>query len=180
MIYKTKDLINSGETEYSIREKVLKKKLFLIDYGIYSDEEDTFLDEIFICKKYPQAIITGFSAFYYYDLTDNIPNKFYLATKQHSYPIRNENVSQSYQDKEYLLIGKTTINSAGGTINIYDLERVLIELVRLKEKYPPELYYEVLNSFRLIKDNLDFYKLNSYLRKFKNGHSLSKKIKEII
>ena len=33
-----------------------------------------------ICKKYPSAIITMNSTFYYYDLTDVIPTNTYIET----------------------------------------------------------------------------------------------------
>jgi hypothetical protein len=67
-----------------------------------------------------------------------------------------------------------------GEITIYNLERLLIELIRLKEKYPKDIYYEVINSFRKIKDKLDFYKINEYSKYFKNGDSILQKIKEVI
>ena len=60
------------------------------------------------------------------------------------------------------------------------LERLLIETIRLKEKYPREIYYEVINAFRKNKAKIDFYKLNQYLNSFKNGGVLLAKIKEII
>ena len=85
-----------------------------------------------------------------------------------------------YQDSSFFLIGKTTIEYDGGYINIYDLERTLIELIRLREKLPPELYYEVVNSFRKIKHKLDFYKINNYASYFKNRETILQKIKEAI
>ncbi len=180
MIYKAQELLTLGESEYSIRNKVSSGKLFLVDRGIYSDKNHNYVNEAFICKKYKKAILTGLSAFYIYGLTDYIPDKFYLATKQHSFPIRKDNVSQIYQDKSFFEVGKKTMEYDGGIINIYDMERLLIELVRLKSKYPAELYYEVLSSFRKNKDKLDFYKINEYSKKFKNNDSLLRKIKEIL
>ena len=81
MIYTTKELLAKNETEYSIRNKLLSKKLFLVERGLYSDEPHSFVDETYISKKYPNAILTGLSAFYLYDLTDHIPDCFYLATE---------------------------------------------------------------------------------------------------
>ena len=54
------------------------------------------------------------------------------------------------------------------------------DLNTLKEKYPREIYYEVINAFRNIKAKIDFYKLNQYIKSFKNGGVLLTKIKEII
>ena len=67
-----------------------------------------------------------------------------------------------------------------GNIRIYDFERMLIELFRLKEKYPPELFYEVVNSFRKKRHLINFYRINQYLEHFSNGKSLQQKIKEYI
>lgn len=180
MIYTTKELLEMGETEYSIRNKVYSKQLFLIERGLYSDEKEWNLDEGYISKKYPNSIITGISALHIYDLIDFIPDKFYLASEQHSFPIRRKDVLQSYQEEKYFSIGKTIIKYSNSYISIYNLERMLIELVRLKEKFPPEIFYEAVVSYRRIKNKLDFYKISEYLKVFSNGNSLLSKIKELI
>lgn len=181
MIYTTKELLQSGETEYSVRNKISNGLLFMVERGLYSDNSNFVIDEIFISKKYPFAILTGITAFYIYNLTDYVPEHFYLATEQHSFPIKRKDVKQSYQDPAFFKIGLIEMQiDNGGAIRIYDLERILIELIRLKEKYPKELYYEVLNSFRKIKDKIDFYKINQYLKSFSNGENILLKIKEVI
>ena len=181
MIYSTKELINQGETEYSIRKKTNSGALYLIERGIYSDKANgCFKSEEFISKKYPEAVFTGISAFSLYDLTDYIPEQYHLASLQHSFPIRRKDIKQSYQDPSFFNVGVTVLKTDDGFVKTYDLERLLIELFRLKEKYPREIYYEVLESFRKIKDTLDFYKVNSYLKSFSNGKNLLLKIKESI
>ena len=181
MIYTTKELLKIGETEYSIRNKIKDKALVLIERGFYSDKNDYgFINEAFISKKYPFAIITGLSAFFIYGLTDHIPDYFYVATRQHSFPIRRSDIKQSYQDPSFFPIGAITKELDEGPVLTYDLERLLIELFRLKEKYPREIYYEVINSFRKIKNQIDFYKVNQYLKFFSNGNSILLKIKESI
>lgn len=181
MIYTTKELIGKGETEYSIRNKTKKGKLVLIERGYYSDKCNNFFrNEVLVSKKYPYAIITGLSAFYIYGLTDHIPTHFYLATTQHSFPIRKGDIKQSYQESSFFEVGSSVLKIDDGFVRIFDLERLLIELFRLKEKYPREIYYEVINSFRKIKDQIDFYKVNQYLKSFSNGNNLLLKIKETI
>ena len=176
MIYSTKELLEIGETEYSIRKKVANKELYVVERGIYSDISLNFIDELYISKKYPNAIFTGLSAFYIYDLTTHIPDCFYVATEQHSFPIRRKDVAQSYQDKAFFEVGATYVEN----VRVYDLERTLIELIRLKEKYPREIYYEVLGNIRRIKNELNMYKINTYLSSFSNGDSLAQRIKEAL
>ena len=180
MVYSTKELYELGENDYSIKNRLKDESLFLVERGFYSTSYNTFLYEQLLTKKYPRAILTGISAFALYDLTDSIPKYLYLATLQHSFPIRRKDVKQSYQEKKYFEIGVVEKDVFDMKVRTYDLERLLIELVRLKEKYPRELYYEVLQSFRDKKHEIDFYKLNKYAKSFKNGSNLLFKIKEII
>ena len=180
MIYTTKELLKNGETEYSIRKKLNSGSLYLLERGIYSDRQDDIDNESFVSNRYPHAIITGLSAFYLYDLTDYIPEYYYLATEQHSFPIRKDSIKQSYQDSSFFEVGVIYKKFEDGYVRTYDLERLLIETIRLKEKFPREIYYEVINAFRKNKAKIDFYKLNQYLKSFKNGGVLLAKIKEII
>lgn len=181
MIYTTKELLKLGETEYSIKKKTIDGSLNIIERGLYSDGfMDNYINEILIAKKYPSAVLTGISAFSIYGLTDYIPDCYYLATEQHSFPIRRSDVKQSYQDKAFFEVGVINKELDDGVVRTYDLERLLIELFRLKEKYPREIYYEVLNSFRKIKDKIDYYKVNQYLKYFSNGSGISLRIKEAI
>ena len=89
-------------------------------------------------------------------------------------------MKQSYQDSSFFEVGKTNIETKNGVVCTYDLERLFIELIRLKEKYPKDLYHEVLSSFRRVKNKLDYYKLNMYCKYFSNNDSLIAKIQEIL
>ena len=180
MFYATKDLLDKGENEYSIREALKDGRLHLVERGFYSTEPDPILDEAFFCLKYKGAIITGLSAYDYYDLTDLIPEKIYLACPQHTFPYRREEIVQSYMSPAYFDVGAVYVDTPTGKIRIYSLERMLIETIRLKERMPAELFYEVIASFRIRKEELDFYSLISYAKAFKNGKTILKRIKEII
>ena len=181
MIYKTKELLQNGESEYSIRKKLKTGLLHLVERGLYSTDPNTdFNSEVFILKKYSHAILTGPSAFFIYGLTDQIPDYYHLATKQHSFPIKRDDVKQSYQEPSFFSVGVVDFVTDEGTIKTYDLERLLIELIRLKEKYPRELYCEVLESFRKIKNKIDFYKLNEYVKKISKNEYILMRIKEVL
>lgn len=180
MVYTANELLKMGETEYSIRQKIAHGFLFKISNGFYTDKMEYVIDEEYISKRYPLAIFTGFSAFYMRDLTDGIPPFFYLATPQKTFPIRRNDVKQSYQSSTIVEIGVTTIKWDGADIRTYDLERLLIELIRLKTKYPSDLYFEVLNRFREKKDELDFSIVQEYLSHFNGGTNILLRIKEVI
>lgn len=49
-----------------------------------------------IMKKYPNAILTLNSAFYYYGLTDTIPDRYYVATPKSNRKIEDVRVKFSF------------------------------------------------------------------------------------
>ena len=63
--------------------------------GLYS--EDRYVPELeIIMKKYPNAILTLNSAFYYYGLTDTIPDHYYVATPKSNRKIEDVRVKLSF------------------------------------------------------------------------------------
>ena len=106
---------------------------------IYSDEE--YVNPLaVVTKKYPKFIFTMDSAFYYWNLTDVIPDKFCLATKQTSIRINEEDIKQYFVDDEIFEIGKTILKVENTEINIYNKERMLVELIRKKNQLPFDYY----------------------------------------
>lgn len=169
MVYHYKELIESGLNRYQIEKKIANKELYKIEKGIYSNEK--FPSELaIIAKKYSKAILTLNSAFFYYELTDKIPDYYYLATDKKARTIENRLVKQIFTKNELLEIGLTKMKIEDAEVNIYDKERMLIELIRYKSKIPYELYKEVLNNYRKIKDNLNFIKLYKYAQNFNNSY----------
>ena len=147
MIYKTDELISKLGSKFKISQEVKKGRLFKISHGVYSDESPFLseLENIFI--RYPNAILTLQSAFAFYDMSDFIPDKYVVATNQNAHKIDNVKVEQIYITNNLLAIGKTTVKTDYGFINIYDRERLLIELIRFKSKLSFAYYKEIINSY---------------------------------
>lgn len=171
MTYKYNEILLKYKTRTKLKKALEDKELFHIKDGIYADER--VVDPLIIyCKKYPKAIITMDSAFYFYHLTDVIPDKIYLATDRKAYVIKDKNIFQLFLPKDILNIGNTTLEIQGGSINIYDRERLLIELIRKRKQIPFDYYKEIISNYREIADELDMYKIEEYLTFFKNGEGI--------
>ena len=82
------------------------------------------------------------TAFYYHNLTDVIPDEYYLATDKHSIALKDPRVRQIYVNSDVLDLGVITMQHRDATFNIYDRERMLIELLRYKSKLPFDYYKE--------------------------------------
>ena len=108
MLYFRGDLDKEKYSTYQLNKAIENKELFKVENGLYSDVEYVNPLEI-ICKKYPDAIFTSDSAFYYYDLTDVIPDYFYLATKRTDTRITDKSIKQIFIPNDLFEFGKTQL-----------------------------------------------------------------------
>lgn len=148
-------------TDYKIKKSVQKGELFVKEKGIYSDKQYVTELEI-ISKKYPNAIITLNSAFYYYGLTDTIPDFYYISTPKNTRKISDIRVKQFYENSEAFDLGKNMLEYDGVDIVTYDRERLLVELIRNKRKFPFDYYKELISSYRRIIHELNMATVAEY------------------
>ena len=134
MLYFRKELDKNKYSTYQLNKAIKNKELFKVDKGLYSDVEFVNPLEI-ISKKYPNAIFTSDSAYYYYDLTDVIPDYFYLATKRSDSRISDKNIKQVFIPNDLFDFGKTQIEVENIRINIYDEERMTLTGEKLNIRY---------------------------------------------
>ena len=162
MILTYNEAYKKYKNDYGISKAISNKEIYKVARGIYSDKLN--IDPILIySKKYPSAIVTMDSAFYYYKLTDYIPEKVYLSIARHARPIKDENVVISYIDDEVIDYGKIAVQIEGEEVQIYNKERLLVELIRKKNQVQ-----EIINNYRKISDELDMAKIEKYMALFKN------------
>jgi len=179
MIQTHKELEKQYKSDYQIKKAIADGKLFKIEKGLYSDERFAHPLEV-IGKKYPHAIFTMDSAFYFHGLTDVIPDKNYIAVKRDSAKIVSSNIVQVFVLEKLLGVGKTTIIFDGVEINIYNKERMLIELVRNKKRMAFDYYKEIVNSYRKKINELSVQDIEEYSRKFDTEDYIFRTIQEEI
>lgn len=177
MIYNYNDLKEIYGSGYQIKQAVNKKKIYKIESGLYSDKKNNHYLKVFT-KKYPKAIISGDSAYYYHNLTDVIPEKIFMTTDRTSGRFKDKHISQSYSIDNYFNLGKTNIEYEEVNINIYDKERMLIELIKSKNNTSYDYYKEIINNYRKIKEELDIYKLQEYINVYYNGEEIMTMIQD--
>ena len=76
-------------------------------------------------------------------------------------------------------LGISKITYHNFNILIYDLERLLIEIVRNKTNLDYETYQEIINSYRRISKLLNKNKLNIYISNFKDKKIIERIDREI-
>lgn len=171
MLYNYNEALEIYKDDYNIKKAIENKELFKIEKGLYSNKPNIHYLNI-ISKKYPYAVISGHSAYYYHNMTDVIPKKITVCTNRHSTRIINLKIKQIMMKDELYDLGKTTIAYDGAMINIYDKERLLIDLARNKNKIGYDLYKEIITNYRNIASSLNIRKIENYLSHFSNADKL--------
>ena len=92
------------------------------------------------------------------------PNQKLLTTKRNNIRYRNEDIRQYFVEENLFEFGKTRLNVENVEINIYDRERMLIELVRKKAQIPFDFY-----KVDFIKYSLDDDSFARFIDKLNNN-----------
>lgn len=182
MIYKTKDLLKIYKNSRNLKYAVKNKKIYKLAHGIYSDDKYSIGDLETIFMRYPNATLTNESAFSFYQLSEYIPEKYTIVTGIKAHKINNPNIKQFYMQDPFRSIGRIKIKTDFGYIYIYDRERMLIELFRLKTKFSYEYFKEVVENYRSLNKNnkLDTKKIVEYCKHITFGHTIRRSIEMIV
>ena len=176
MLYTYNDCIKEYGSDYQLKKALSDQKLYKVEKGIYSSEKYAS-DLDVISLKYPNAVFTDESAYYYHDLTDVIPDKYYLATRRTDSRIRDKRVIQSFISNEVFDHGIIDMSYNNAVIRIYSRERVLIELMRFRSRYPRDYYKEIINSYRDIIYELDIQAIQEYAEQLPKSAMVKKTLR---
>lgn len=167
MILLYKNLQEQNLSDYQIKKKLQDKTLYLVAKGVYSTEEKYDPLEVLV-KKHPNVILTLETACICYSLIKGEHTKYYVATKQKDRKIKDENVKQIFMTDSLYSVGANVVTYKHYNIRIYDLERLLIEVVRSKTNMEYEKYEQIINSYRKISKLLNKDKIKKYVNLFKD------------
>ena len=182
MVLTWKKIVEIEGSTNSAYTSIAKRKYKRVSHGVYVSEGESISELEQLFARYPRATLTMQSAFDYYELSDYVPDKYYVATSYNAHTINNPKVSQVYMNGELTKIGRVKIKTKYGHIYIFDKERMLIELFRLKCKLPHSYFMEVVSSYRALKskDAISLRKVSEYCKYFAVGNRVLKEIQEMI
>lgn len=172
MVMTYKQCLEKHGSVYRIQQEVAAGRLFKLEKGIYSDKKYESVTAI-VSAKYPKAVFTMDSAFYFYGLTDTIPEKCHLATARSTKQIADSRVVQRFENSDILYLGAEKGDFDGANIVIYNRERMLLELLRNKSVLPFDYYKEILGNYRKILHELDSQLIQDYLPQFPKSNMIN-------
>ena len=143
MILNHKELLEKYKSDVVIKKLIIEEKLFKIDKSLYSTEKD-YSNLEFILKKYNSFIFTMETALYLYGFKEIKLNNYSIATKRKAKVIKNELIKQYFIPDGLYEIGLTRINYIGYEVKLYDKERLLLEIIKNKDKMDNDLYENIM------------------------------------
>lgn len=179
MILTYSEALEHFGNRYQLRKAVAEGRLQRCGRGLYSTDDDISIIAS-VTTQYPDAVLTGTTALYLYGFIDMPPEQIDVATKRGGTKIPNQAVKQTFTPVESLDVGKSALEVDGQNVPTYDMERMLLELMRIRNKIPYDLYREAVQSYRKRADELDIYKLQDYAATIPRGNSyLERAMKEV-
>ena len=167
MLYLYKDLVRKGYSDYQIKKQVQEKKLYMVQKGVYSTTKNYDYLE-YLTKKHPNGIVTLETACICYSLLKKKPTVYYIATKQKDRKIKDDKVKQIFMTDSLYAVGANIITYQQYNIKIYDLERLLVEIVRNKTNLDYNTYIDIIQNYQKISKLLNKNKLEQYIALFKD------------
>lgn len=174
MIYLHSDFTKRGYKDYHVKKLMREGKLFCIQKGVYSTTKEINYFE-YILKKHPNAIFDLETACYCYGFIKTNKKPYVIATKQKDRKIKDDNIKQIFMSDDLYMLGNNIVKLESLNIKTFDIERLLIEVVRNKTNIEYDVYQEIIASYKKLVNLLNKRKLITYLQYFKD-----KKIKERI
>lgn len=178
-IISRKEVIEKGIASNYFTKFIKEKKLTKINKSEYIDES-YFKDNHFLLqRRFPKVVFSGYSALYFHKLIDFIPGNIEITIPK-NYRIKKEFLNLDVKihienNEEVFNLGNVyIINEYGNELFMYSKEKVIVEMIRKKEKYDENCYIKALKNFLNSKDK-DFELLFKYAR----VRNIEKKVYEI-
>ena len=174
-MFKTKMIVDAGIRKEKIKELIDLGEIKRIGHGYYTicgGHTDKYYE---LQQRCPKAIFSYQTAAYLWDLSGTESNIF-DCTVPRGYNTSKlnlgENIRYHYVLQEFYEIGLMKIESPqGATIQVYDRERTICDLIRYRKQLEPALYSSMINRYFQNREK-DIQKLAKYSRIFHVGKEL--------
>lgn len=160
-------------SHYALMKELKNKRIYKVKDGLYSTEKKPKDLAVFV-KEHKDAVFTLESAFYYWGMSDTIPDVYVVATDKDATKYNESGVKQYFLNNDLIDVGVTVIEHNGTMIPVFNKERLLIELARYKDKLPYDYYKEIVNYYRDHLDDISISLVLEYLDKFPKSKMLGK------
>lgn len=161
--------LSTRTQHYQLKKMLDKGEIIQVKRGLYRSAQIFEADNLGeVCRMIPSGVICMFSAWQYYNLTTHLPSFIHIAVqgKQKIVLPDYPPVKLYYWSNQYQNMAIKTIVHLGETINIYDLEKSVCDVVRFRNKVGIDITSEVLKNY-LKRDDRNLDLLMKYATKLR-------------
>lgn len=146
--------------------------------GIYVKNGKS-INEIFLLQqRYKKGIFSHNTALYLYNLTDRAPLKYDI-TFESKTRIHDKSIAAHYIKEELFLVGVNTVDMEDGTtVNCYDIDRTIIDMIRNRNKIDGQIFNTAIKEYMKRKDK-NLINLAKYAKLF-NVQNILKQYMEVL
>ncbi|MGI6607481.1 MAG: type IV toxin-antitoxin system AbiEi family antitoxin domain-containing protein [Erysipelotrichaceae bacterium] len=165
-----KDAENIGISRHILSDLTNQGIIERIRPGVYQKAGEIIDDFILISSNSKRIVFSHQTALYLHNLSDRTPNIFHISVPQ-GYNVshikkRYENMQVRYVKKDLYPIGITNIKTPlGNTVQVYDAERTICDIIINREKMDRQIFIEGLMRYFKSKRK-DLRTLIKYSRTF--------------
>ncbi len=164
-IVSAKTLLENGVSYYDIGGLLADGVIVRLKRGVYkwaAQETDEMAE---VARVVPGGVFCLLSAAFYYGLTTTVPATHHVAIPDDrkvalpGYPP----IHLYFWNKTPYSLGVTTVELAGGSVKLYDLEKTVCDAIRHRNKIGFEVLKEILGNYLDRKDR-NLNRLHTYAR----------------
>lgn len=157
-----------GISRTYIQEFVKTNKLEKVAHGVYK-MPNVWTDELYVLSLKNKKMVFSFdTALMLHGLTEREPSEIYVTVSRvyNTTHLRKQGVTVHYVKNEWLDLGKTVAKTVyGNEVVVYDAERAICDIVRVKNKKDPQMFYYAIKEYAKSK-NKNLHKLMKYSKEF--------------
>lgn len=174
-LFKASDLTDAGLSFKQIRRLVETGVLEKLSRGIYHFPEYEYDERLEIALRIPSGVFCLYSACYLHGLSDFVPSEQHLAVPKKSRYVLPDYppVKLYYWEKKAFELGLSHFQLPEGELRVYDPEKTVCDMFRLRNKVGMDIVKEVLKNY-LQRTDRDLAKLHDYARKLRVGKILNR------
>ena len=178
----TKDVENVGISRTYLASYVKERGLEKVSIGIYISP-DTWEDELYILQlRYPKVVFSGETALYIHGLIDREYSQITVTVPPRFNRTRllSEGVVIHQEQEVSYNTGIIEIQTNfGNTVRVYDVEKTICDLVKLRGKIEVQHYQTAIKSYMRSKDK-DLSRLIKYADALKVRDKIMKYVEVMV
>ena len=150
-VLRTKELSEQKVFYKDIQQLTENGIIEKIHYGCYKLSGESISEMRMVARLFPDGIFCGETALHHYGYLAALPSEWHLAVGKDSgksrFSLEYPFVKPYYIEPDYLSIGLTEVTVMGGSVRMYDRERVICDCLRYRNKMDRTVFSAALQRY---------------------------------